>query len=388
MKYLKQSPQKYLLDGNKLMYYPNEIREFMQGKRIYPISVDIGIHKGCQIRCVYCYGVYQKVSNDYIPTHRLLGIAKDAGKCGIKGVAIVGDGEPTLNQGLYPFVKALTDNGVASAVATNGLLLDSRKIDILTKNCSWLRFNVSAIGDKYPMIHRGTTIDDFKRLEGLIKYAVKHKGKCTIGIQMVLIPDCFDQIIPYGEWAVSLGIDYAQIKQFSDAGEGMPIHFDMKEYDKAEGLLRQAERLSTAQTQVMVKWKAMKDSKNITMDKKWDFDRCIDLPFLFQVSGNGKCYPCGYLFNEDKYCYGDLMTQGLKEILDSRQYWDTIEMIRKTKLENLCTGQCRHSSSLQFLDRFIKVYNGDVEETLIKLCGDRKQYELLRDNPPAHKEFI
>jgi radical SAM protein with 4Fe4S-binding SPASM domain len=388
MDYLKELPKRFLMDGCKLLYYPSELDKFAKGERINPITVDMGIHKNCQIRCVYCYAIRQKPSRDFIPTLALLRFAKDAGKAGVKGVAIIGDGEPTLNMGLYPFVKALTDNGVRSAVATNGLLLDSRKIDILVKNCSWVRFNVSAIKEKYSDIHRGTTIEDFKRLEKLIRYAVGHKGKCTIGLQMVLIPECFEQVVDYAKWAVELGVDYAQIKQFSDAGEGMPMHFDIGRYKEVREGLKEAERLSNQTTQIIIKWKAMKDSERITMGKSWGFDKCLDLPFLFQISGNGECYPCGYLFNKKQYCYGDITKQSLTEILDSQRYWGIIRDIANTELKELCTGQCRHCSSLKFIDKFLKGYKGNTVDTLIKMCGSKKQYELLRDNKPEHVEFL
>jgi len=387
MKYLKQPPQKLLFDGNKLLWYPDRLEKFMKGEKITPISVDIGIHKGCNISCVFCYGYYQKKSMDYIPTSALLRFTKDCKRCEIKGVAIVGDGEPTLNAGLYEFVEALTENKIASAVATNGLLLDDKKINRLTANCSWLRFNVSAVGDRYPDIHRGTKIADFHRLEGIIRYAVENKGDCTIGIQMVLIPDCFDQIIPFAEWALAIGVDYAQIKQFSFPGSKIPVKVNMGRYNEAIELLKKAEKMSTETTKIKIKWKAIEDSQNIALANKWDFDRCIDLPFLFQVSGNGKCYPCGYLFNNEKYCYGDLITDSLYDIIQSDRYWNIIDEISKIPMKKLCLGQCRHCSSLQFMDRFTKAYKENTIEALISLCGSKEQYELLRDNPPKHLEF-
>lgn len=388
MDYLRQPPQKYLMDGTKLLWYPERLKKFINGERFAPITLDIGIHKGCNIRCKFCYGVKQKLSSDYIPTEKLLSVARDAGKAEVKGIAIVGDGEPTLNPGLYPFVQELTKCGVASAVATNGLLLDKEKIDILTDNCSWIRFNISAVRDRYGDIHKGAGNGAYKRLVDIIRYTVEHKKDCTIGLQMVLIPECFDQVLPLTRLGISLGVDYVQIKQFSDAGAGMPMHFDMAEYELVEGVLKAAESMSSEKTAIKVKWGAMKESKSITKDKKWGFDWCIDLPFLFQISGNGKCYPCGYLFNNEKYCYGDLIKQSLWDILNSDRYWNIIEEIAETPMAELCKGQCRHSCSDRFMDRFVKAYRGSVENTLTRMCGSEKQYKLLRDHPPDHLSFI
>src|SRR3990167_11270430 len=117
MKYLREPPKKYLFDGSKMFWYEDKLQNFMAGNKIMPATIDMGIHKGCNMRCTFCYGTYQKPSNEYIPREKLLEIAKAAGRCGIKGIAIIGDGESTLNEGLYPFVESLTKNGVDSAVA-------------------------------------------------------------------------------------------------------------------------------------------------------------------------------------------------------------------------------------------------------------------------------
>jgi len=388
MDYLKQPPQKYLFDACKLAWYKDRLEQFTQGQYQMPITIDMGIHKGCNMRCIFCYGTYQKPSMDYIPTDRLLMVAQDAGRAGVKGVAIIGDGEPTLNEGLYPFVEALTNHGVESAVATNGLLLDKQKTDILTKNCTWVRFNISAVGNKYPQIHKGTTEADFQRLKGIIGHAAKNNDNCTIGMQMVLVPQCFDQVIPMAQLGIDLGVDYVQIKQFSDTGSGMPMHFDMNRYDEVVNILKEAEAMTTDKTKIVIKWKAIEDTKKITGEKKWDFDYCVDLPFLFQMSGNGKCYPCGYLFNKDEYCYGDVTKQRLWDILHSRRYWDVIEKISKIPLKDLCEGQCRHCMTNQFMDKFLKEYNGNTEETLHKLCGSKEKYEELMAKPPEHLNFV
>jgi len=388
MNYLREQPKKYLFDGCKMFWREQKLQDFMDGKRIMPETIDMGIHKGCNMRCLFCYGTYQKPSQEYIPEEKLIEIAKDAGRCGIKGIAIIGDGEPTLNDGLYEFVQALTENKVESAVATNGLRLNNEQTEILTDNCTWLRFNVSAVDEKYGVIHRGTKQGSFSYLKSIIRHAVEHKGKCTVGLQMVLIPECFDQVVPLAKMGVDLGVDYVQVKQFSDAGSGMPMHFDMNKYDEITEKLKEAEGLANDRTQIVIKWHALEESKKITMKREWSFERCIDLPFLFQVSGNGKCYPCGYMFNKDEFCYGDLQKQSLYEILNSEKYWGVVENIAKTPVEKICQGQCRHCESLKFLDVFTKKYKGNAKNTLIEMCGSEDQYERLKNNPPSHLAFI
>jgi MoaA/NifB/PqqE/SkfB family radical SAM enzyme len=374
------------MDGCKMIYNQQRLQSFLDGDRIMPVTIDMGIHKSCNIKCAYCYGIKQGKSPEYIREDRLKLLAEDACKAGIRSIAIVGDGEPTMNKGLYSFVEALHEKSIDCAVATNGLLIKKNEMDILTKCCTWLRFNISGV-DKYDKI-MGAPKDSLYELEDRVKAAVANKQGCTIGLQAVLIPEGFSEIIPLAEKALEWGVDYLVIKQFSDGGEGMPIHFDMDEYQKAVKDLKYIESLSTDKIQIIIKWKAMCDSANITKNKKWEFDSCIDLPFLFQISGDGGCYPCGYLFGNKEYCYGNVNEERLINILNSEKYWNMIKKVAETPLEKLCTGQCRHMEGLKFLNKLTKIYRGNLESSLIEMCGGFINYKQIMNNPPEHINFL
>lgn len=386
--YLTSNPKRYLFDGCKLLYHQDKLQQYLDGKDITPIHIDMGIHKWCNIRCVYCYGIKQKPTKQYIPEDRLLMLAEDAKDAGIKSLAIIGDGEPTLNKGLYSFVTRAKTLGLDVSVATNGLLLDDEKIATLTRNLTWLRFNISAVYD-YDRV-MGAPKGSIYKFESVVQKAVgwgEFYG-CTIGLQMVLIPQCFDEIIPLAQRAVQWGVDYLVIKQYSDP-VGIPLEVDLSRYKEAEKVLKIAEEMSNEKTRIIVKWSAMADSVHITNDSVWGFDRCIDLPFIFQISGDGGCYPCGYLFGNADYSYGNIVQQRLSEILKSKRYSEVISKVADTPLEKLCKGQCRHSETNKFVDRIKKVYKGDLEEALIKMCGcSKEKYKKLIDNPPCHLNFI
>ena len=388
LSYLQSPHKKYWFDACKLIYHQDRLQDYLDGDRIMPIHIDIGIAKSCNCRCLYCYGIQQVPSPEYIPIDRLLLLVDDAKEVGIKSMAIIGDGEPTMNKGLYPMVTYAKQVGLDMSVATNGLLLDKDKIDILTSSLIWLRFNISGI-DKYDYIH--TTINGLHKIDKVIRYAVANKKSCTIGLQMVCIPQCFSEIVPLAKAAISWGVDYLVIKQYSDPGCSSMTPFDMRAYEQAKNDLRQAEAMSNDKTKIIVKWSAMEDTRTITMDKQWSFDRCIDLPLIFQISGNGKCYPCGYLFGDSRYCYGDITKDRLRDILRSRRYWEIIDKISKTKLTDLCKGQCRHCETNKFIDRLTKLYyerHLTLQQSLIHMCGGEDKYTDVMSHPPQHINFI
>jgi sulfatase maturation enzyme AslB (radical SAM superfamily) len=173
-------------------------------------------------------------------------------------------------------------------------------------------------------------------------------------MQMVLTPDCFDQILPLSKLAIDLGVDYLQIKQFSDPGDERLHRFDYEKYQypSVNGELKEAEAMSTDRTNIIIKWGMINDQEG---DNR-KFEHCNSLPFLFQISGNSKCYPCGYLFNHERYCYGDLKRKSFEEIITSNRYWEIIEhMATDFNVHGACMGNCRHRFILEFLHNYLNV---------------------------------
>ena len=103
----------YRFDGHKLLWHMDRVHDhYRDGKRIYPLHIDIGATKICNARCVYCYGIYQKMTNDIIPEPVLLSLFRDAPGLGIKSLTLTGDGEPTLNPAVYEAVTIGKKNGL------------------------------------------------------------------------------------------------------------------------------------------------------------------------------------------------------------------------------------------------------------------------------------
>ena len=344
---------KYRMDSNKLLWHMDRVyQHFNEGKRIYPLLIDIGITKFCNARCRFCYGVFQKITNEMIPRESLIDIFSTASQMGIKAISVIGDGEPTLNPYIYEVLQIGKKRGLDIGFATNGIALNKEKIKTLLTTCIWLRFNLSAVGKEgYKFIHG---VDAWEKVKANILLAVRLKkelkSNTTIGLQMVLIPEEIKQIIPEAKFAIKSGVDYFVIKQYSQPGCKGMSDFDLNWYDSPETkkILKEAELMSNKTTQIIPKW------ERISQKGKRPYDHCVDCPLLFQISGSGKAYPCGFLFGNDKYCYGDLKKQTLKEILDSERYWQVIKYMRdKFDVHRDCKGCCRHDSTNEFIWNYL-----------------------------------
>ena len=348
-----KSNDPYMMDSCKLKFHPGAIHNhYVLGKKIPPINIDVGLTKACNAKCVYCYGNKQVMANDIMPWNVTINLFKDAPRLGVKSMTITGDGEPTLNPALKDALIYGHQGGLDIGLATNGILLDSNLIYTILGTCTWCRINISAHDrQSYKSVHG---VDCWEKVQANITQMVKIKNtigsKCTIGLQMVYLPECVNYVIPEAKWAIDLGLDYFVVKQYSQPGCESMSDFDLKWYDSADAMwaLYEAQELSNEQTRIIIKWDRI-DAKGVR-----PFDRCVDCALIFQISGNSKCYPCGYLFNDERYCYGNLKVQTLEEILTSQHYWDIVHYMREEfDVHTQCTGECRHSATCEYIWDFL-----------------------------------
>lgn len=340
------------LDSNKLLWHMDRVhKHFVRGKRIAPVMIDAGITKICNIKCEFCYGIHQGMNGAIIPREPLIRLFSDAPKLGIKAIAIVGDGEPTLNPALVDAVKAGEESGLDMAMATNGVRMPDNMIADLVDRLVWLRFNLSAVGDNYQVVHGVPQWEKVKaNIERSVRYRDASGSDCTIGLQMVLTKNALKSVIEEAQFAIDSGVDYFVVKQCSDPlDKGMVVpEAEWFDHPEVTAVLKQAEAMSIEKTRIIVKFAAM------ATRWKRPYAHCLDVPLLFQMSGDGKCYPCGYLFGDERYCYGDITKQSIGEILASEHYWAIIKKMQtEFNVHKDCHGHCRHQSTNEFIHKFV-----------------------------------
>ncbi len=249
---------KLRMDGHKLLWHLDRLNDWANGKRIAPIHIDMGLSKDCNLRCLYCYGKVQKLDKSVISAEALLRFMKDAAEVGVKSIAMIGDGEPLMNQAVYDAVDIGKAAGLDIAVGTNGVLLAEEKLPEFLSKLTYLRFNISAASPKaYSFIHQCPERIFEKAINNIarcVEIKKKNKLNVTIGLQMVLIPECLDQAIPLAALGGKLGVDYFVIKHCSDSETG-ELNIPLEKYPSFEPTLKEAEKYSNDNYQVIVKWK-------------------------------------------------------------------------------------------------------------------------------------
>lgn len=353
-----------VLDGHKCLYHLDRIKDWLDGKRIAPISIDWALTQICNYNCVYCYAQMQQNPNKRKITKEIaFNFLDDAKDIGVKATSLVSDGESTLVPFFYDVVSHGKEIGLDMAVGTHGHNLKTEKLQELLSNLTYLRFNISAAEpERYGEIH-GVPIDWYYETMDIIKECVKTKEEngldITLGLQMVLMPDFWDQILPMAELGEELGVDYTIIKHCSDDELGT-LGIDYDDYMPLYQHLEMAESYSTDKYLVKAKWSKIKTGR----DRK--YIQCYGPPLMLQTSGSGIIAPCGSFFNPKykEYWIGDI-TKGdrLKELWQSDRYW-------------------------KVMDKLATDFDARYEcETL---CMQHKVNEFLWDlkHPPQHVNFL
>ena len=319
--------QNIVLDGSKILWHQDRVKEWMAGRKIAPITIDCALTTHCTYRCVYCYGKMQCINqSDNLPWEVIRDFLTDAKEIGVKAVSFVSDGESTCSPYLKDAIVYGSNLGLSMALGTNGYLLKDEDLEEILPRLTYLRFNISAgEPERYAYIH-GVSEKCFHKVVHTIEKAVAVKRAkhlpVTLGMQMVLMPEFGDQILPLANLGKKLGADYLVIKHCSDDENGT-LGVDYEKYGGLAEKLHEAESYSGEGYLVKVKW-----SKILSHGKK-SYLKCFGPQFMLQISGNGTVAPCGMFFHQNysKYHMGNIRHQRLKDIWKSKRWDEVMGMI-------------------------------------------------------------
>jgi len=366
--------ERLILDGHKLQWHQERVEAWLRGERIAPITIDCALTRACGYRCVYCYGQLQANDEKKMTKDVIFRFLDDAAEIGVKAISFVSDGESTCSPHLYDAILRGKANGLDMALGTNGFLLRDDRLQDILPALTYLRFNISAADPRrYAGIH-GCPESAYHKVMETIRRAVGIKKEMglpvTIGLQMVLLPEFSDQIIPLAKLGKELGVDYLVIKHCSD-DENSSLGVDYEKYNDLVDLLKLAETYTDDQYLVKAKW-----SKILSGGKRC-YSRCYGPPFIMQFSGSGLVAPCGMLFNSKykKYHIGNIAETSFRELWKGERYWEVINLIASERFDarTMCGSLCLQHK---------------VNEFLWELRHGRVSLRKDAGSPPMHCNFI
>lgn len=344
-----------ILDGTKIAWHLDRVRAWERGERIAPITIDMALTRACNYACGFCYAMLQENTRLRIDKRVMRDFLEDCHEIGVKAISFVSDGESTISPVFVDSIIHGSELGLSMACGTNAYVLTRSKLEEILPHLTYLRVNISAgeprryaeiMGCKEAAFHRVT-----QNIRDMVEIKKRSRLDVTIGLQMVLMPEYHDQILPLARLGSELRPDYLIIKHCSD-NEAGALGVDYAGYSSLHDELQEAEALCEDDYKVVVKWSKIK------AEGKRSYQRCYGPPFLLQLSGSGLVAPCGSLFNEryKKFHIGNICERRFKDIWASDEYWEVMNYLASPKFnaQTMCASGCLQHNVNEQLDTYKK----------------------------------
>lgn len=339
---------KYAIDSHKLSFHPIRVAQWLEAKnewgklkKIYPLYVEISPVGACNHRCTFCAVDYIGYQNIRWETNLLKDRLSEMSKLGVKSVMFAGEGEPLLHKELDDILEHCSTVGIDSSITTNFTLLNEKNVHKIFKNASWVKISINAgTKESYAKIHRTKESDFLKVLENM-KLAVKTKKennlKCTLGAQMLLLPENKDEAIVLAKTVKEIGLDYLVIKPYSQHLFSETKTYKDIDYKPMLDLEKELEKLNDENFNVVFRSNTMKK-----LESGHCYEKCYSTPYFWaHLMANGDLYGCSAYLQQSKFCYGNLKESSFKDTWESERRKKSISYV-KDKLDiSGCRANCR-----------------------------------------------
>ena len=154
-----------MLDNSKILWHQERVKNWVEGKRIYPITIDMALTQACGYNCIFCYSKnFQTNERHRITWEIAKNFIDDCAEMDVKAISLVSDGESTLNPIWTDFVVYAKKLGIDVAVGSCGYFMDKKDLEKVLPKLTYFRFNISAgTPERYGFIH-GVPNDYFNKV--------------------------------------------------------------------------------------------------------------------------------------------------------------------------------------------------------------------------------
>ena len=327
---------KFLIDGHKLEFHPHRVAawrdsgdDWEKAKLVYPIYVEVSPMGACNHRCTFCAVDYIGYKTVQIDDAIWANCAVGMGALGVKAIMFAGEGEPLLHKRINDMVSTTLGAGMDVSFTTNGVLLD--KLETL-RWCSWVKVSVNAgTRETYAKVHR-TKEKDWDTLWRNISAAVKRKGNCTLGVQMVCLPENAGEEKALQKLCDDAGVDYCVFKPYSQHKMSITRQY--------EGYKPVSLPISA---RTVIRHEAIKTEAH-------EYDKCNATPFFWcYIMSSGDVYSCSAYLLDDRFNLGNINTSSFAAIWEGNRRERNFQLVRNTLDIHECRVNCRMDKANRYL---------------------------------------
>lgn len=335
------------IDSHKLIYHVSRVADWLSGKDIYPIYMEVSPSGSCNHRCIFCSVDYLGYKRRFLNIEMMRRQLPEMWRLGVKSIMYAGEGEPLLHKDLPEMIYLTKNSGIDVALTTNGVLLTPAISARILPSTQWIKVSCNAgTSTTYGEIH-GTHPRDFEQVIANLSAAVeirrRQKAECTLGMQIILIPQNAHEVIPLATLAREIGLDYLVVKPYTRHHSNS--HYRKVDYQEYSHISQDLSQLNTTSFQVVFRTEAM---------GRWDkqeraCSRCLALPFWAYIDAGGNIRGCQGHLIDDRFLYGCLDDQSFEEIWTGHKRKNAVLWLTEHYDTSACKINCRMDTINRYL---------------------------------------
>jgi len=337
-----------------------------------PLIVELDTTESCDLACPGCISEEMMVAGNKLSSRRLMALGEEFKEVGVKGVVLIGGGEPLAHPAIGEFIEYLGQNDIAVGITTNGTFIH-RSMETIAEYSSWTRVSMDAATDEMYTILRPTKGGGSKFshvIENMRHLAKIKKGK--LGFSFLIrtevegegVVSNIHEIYDAAVLAKEIGCDYFEVKPSYQYRGNIAHSLVIHEREKMEQAKKEIERLSELASEDFAVIKAITldaSLEGVQQPQTKEYTTCPATELRTLVTPSG-VYVCPYWRGKSQFNVGNIIDQSLGEIWKSDRRKSVQKFLDPSKH---CPFHClRHDTNLEVLQMIEDIKQGRPIETV------------------------
>jgi MoaA/NifB/PqqE/SkfB family radical SAM enzyme len=345
-----------------------------------PFIVEFDPTSNCNLACPDCISG-SLLNQGQIERDRIKSLTTEMVEAGVKGVILIGGGEPMMHLDIGWVIETLGGAGIKIGITTNGLYL-KKHLDVTSKYADWVRVSMdAATSETFNRIRPSKTgkslfdsainnMQAYARVkQGKLGYSFMVFSEGNYGFKGVAIntekvqslshiKTNAHEIYAAARLAREIGCDYFEVKPMYDVN-----HYSvMQKQAIADMVEEQIDHAKTLETDSFKVFEALKLRATLRGESNLEpktYTRCAVAHMRTLVTSSG-VYVCPYFRGVESKNIGDIDTMSFKEMWHGQK--------RMAIMENLdpsrdCPMHCiRHESNITIEDGLKNGFDAPIDD--------------------------
>jgi len=332
------------------------LETFVKNKNDGPMVVELDPTTACNLACHDCISANLLNQGGFVKG-RLLELAEDFKKIGVRAVVLIGGGEPMAHPEFSQLIDSFTEKKIDVGVTTNGTLLNKHmQSSIKTK---WLRVSVDAGSEEvFAEFRPHSSGKSFfnKVIDNMQIFAKQKKGKLGYSFLILSKYDNDNKLISTNATdieraanvAKEIGCDYFEVKPAFDI-----MHFLQKNNEevnlKVNAQLKKIKELQSEKFKILSPYTIEDALQNNNMQVK-NYNHCNISNIRTVVTPSG-VYVCPYHRGNNQLKIGDATKNNLSDIWKGENRKKVMKMLNP---KTHCSFHCIRHRSNQLIDKIVQ----------------------------------